>query len=124
MLDTPIEQIEKFRSCVLGHIIERLPNEEWVWLREHAADQACGLMPPEPVDIEASPTELVARHVNEDSLSVTDVLKIFAGEVIDEISGEPVYYCPGKGIYLWGKSPDHGFSLSFWVSHPAYPPGW
>ena len=124
MLNTPAEQIDQFKSCVLRHITSKLPAEEWVWLRERAEDKICGLMPPEPVDALATPQELVDRHIHEDSLRVTDILKVFAGVAIDEIAGQPVYYCPNSGIYLWGKSPDDGFSLSFWISHPAYPPGW
>lgn len=124
ILDTPKDQIEQFKSCVLKHITERLSPEEWVWLREQADDQVSGLMPPEPMDILASPQELVDRHIHEDSLRVKDILKVYTGSSIDEIAGQPVYYFPRTGIYLWGKSPEHGFSLSFWITHPAFPPGW
>lgn len=123
-MDTPIATIERFKLCVLRHIKEELPSEEWTWLREHAEDQVCGLMPPEPVDVLASPDDLVERHIHEDSLRVADILRVHPGLPIAEIDGEPVYYCPKTGIYLWGQSPEHGFSLSFWISHPAYPPGW
>lgn len=124
MLNTPVEQLEQFRTSVLRHIREQLPSEEWAQLRGYAAGQACGLMPPEPLDAKATPEQLVAEHTHEDSLGVVDILRVFSGVPIDEIGGQPVYYCPGKGVYVWSKSPDDRFSLSFWVTHPAYPPGW
>lgn len=124
MLNTTLAQVDEFRACVLKHIHEQLPAEEWIWLRGQGEAQLAGLNPIAHEDIGASPEQLVAKHVHEASLRVIDVLRVFTGKVIDEISGQPVYYCQKTGIYLWGKSPEDGFILSFWITDPAYPPGW
>lgn len=115
---------EQFKACVLKHINESLPKEEWIWLREQAENQIQGIMPMEPYDHEATPESLVASSICEDGLSVGDVIKCFRHEVIDTIADQPLYYCPKTGIYIWGLEPKAGFCLSFWITYPKNPPGW
>ncbi|MFK7089430.1 hypothetical protein AAFM71_11510 [Chromobacterium violaceum] len=44
-------------------------------------------------------------------------------QIIGKLYGQPVCYYAGSGIYQWSLTPD-GDSLSFWLTYPAYPPGW
>jgi hypothetical protein len=115
---------EQFEACVLKHIHESLPKEEWVWLREQAENQIQGIVPMQPYDHEVTPELLVATSVLEGGDCVEDVIALFEHELIDTVAGQPLYYCTRKGIYVWGLEPKEGFSLSFWITHPKYTPGW
>ncbi|WP_157889360.1 hypothetical protein [Chromobacterium subtsugae] len=44
-------------------------------------------------------------------------------QVIGKLYGQPVCYYAGCGIYQWSLTPS-GDSLCFWLTYPAYPPGW
>lgn len=124
--NTP-EHVAAFREIVLNHITHVLLPEEWIWLRNLASEQVAGVMPRPPVDIDATPAQLVSENVYEDTFRVCDVLKVFAkrgpAQVIGQVADQPVYYLPTTGIYLWGL-PGESNSLSFWISYPSYPPGW
>jgi hypothetical protein len=122
------EHIADFRKVVLNHITHQLPSEEWIWLRSRASEQVAGVMPRPEVDLDATPAQLVAENVYEDTFRAGDVLKVFAGrgrhpEVIGHIAGQPVHYLHSTGIYLWGPA-EGSNSISFWISYPSYPPGW
>lgn len=124
MHESLLAHADQFRACVLLHIRNDLPQEEWVWLREQAEAQINGFQPIDPEDIEASPEALVEKYVHAIELRTVDLLKVFPGHVVGEVAGEPVHYCPKTGIYLWSKSAECLGALSFWITHPAYPPGW
>ncbi|WP_139167149.1 hypothetical protein [Chromobacterium sphagni] len=44
-------------------------------------------------------------------------------QIIGQIQEQPVCYFMGSGIYQWSIAADAD-SLIFWLTHPAYPPGW
>ncbi len=119
----------EFRAVVLAHIAT-LPASEWERLRTigaHSRDR-----PPLPhgsplFAIDTPADVLLDGTLSEDSTSVEDVLSTTLGAsavTIGEIAGEPVWYVEGTGLYLWGPARVGEFSLSFWATYPAYPPGW
>lgn len=125
------EQRDQFKALIRKHVAEVLPEEEWIWLRERALDQMAGVMPYPAVDPTESPEQLIDKNVCEDNGESSD--EIIAGLGVDVteigfIDGHPVRYLERTGIYMWDIPPESGttpsFSLSFWISFPAYPPGW
>ncbi len=118
---------EQFKTIVLQHIFTSLDPSEWTRLRSLGN----GPRPFGPGLIyasEATPEMLLAKAVCEDGISIEETLtssKFKASAVeIGQIEGQPVYYVNKEGIYLWGLDPREGYTLNFWVTHPAYPPGW
>lgn len=110
---------EAFRTVVLRHMRRELPFHEWENLRTSAgAARALAL----------SHEQLTEIAISEDGLSVAEVLAVphyrRAATVIGQIDGQAVHYVVGRGIYLWGLNPANGYSLSLWITYPAYPPGW
>jgi hypothetical protein len=41
--------------------------------------------------------------------------------LIDDL---PVYYIERKGIYIFGETIHSAPTLTFYITHPAWPPGW
>lgn len=122
------EQFADFRTIVLTHIDQKLPPEWWIWLRARAFEQVEGITPRPDVDLDATPAQLVAENVYEDTFRACDILKVYEGrgrnpEVIGQIDDQPVYYLHTTGIYIWGPA-NASSSISFWISYPSYPPGW
>ena len=116
---------EPFKAAVLKHIHETLSAEEWFHLRSLASNLNNICNPHDKVDLQASPEALLEEALSEDSVSVIETLQPnFTAVQIDEIAGQPVYYLDGMGAYLWGEQPNSIPTLSFWLTHPAYPPGW
>lgn len=116
-----------FKAAVLRHIQESLDSEEWAWLRSMAANRSRFVDRNDTADLEATPEKLFDVALSEDSISVQETLvPSFKAKAvqIEQIEGQPVYYVKGKGIYLWGLTPDSCPTLMFWATHPAYPPGW
>ena len=121
------EQRDQFKALVRQHVTEVLPEEEWIWLRERALDQMAGVMPYPSVDPTETPEQLIDKNVCEDSGESSD--EIIAGLRADVteigcIDGHPVRYLDRTGIYMWYIPQNLSLSLSFWISFPAYPPGW
>jgi len=113
-----------FKAIVLAHIEAHLMPSEWQRLRS-----LCTRPGPYPSDcrpnVHATPRQLVDDAVSEDGLSIQELSTALGqGTVVGEIAGTPVSYFDGYGVYAWGASPDARCTLSLWVAHPAYPPGW
>ncbi len=117
---------EPFKDVVLKHL-HSMPSDEWQRLRAYAANHAGNIHHKDIADLSMTPESLFDVALSEDGISVDDVLspgfRLQAVE-IGEIEGQPVRYITGQGIYLWGLNPKHRLSLSFWITHPAYPPNW
>lgn len=121
------EQRDQFKALIRKHVAEVLPEEEWIWLRERALDQMAGVMPYPSVDPTETPEQLIDKNVCEDNGESSDEIIASLGvdvTVIGFIDGYPVRYLERTGIYMWDIPPNLSFSLSFWISFPAYPPGW
>lgn len=121
------EQRDQFKALVLKHVNEELPQEEWIWLRERALDQMAGVMPYPSVDPTETAEKLINNNVCEDNGESSDqIISGLRADVteIGFIDGRPVRYLERTGIYMWDIPPEGSFSLSFWISFPAYPPGW
>lgn len=118
---------EPFKAVVLQHIRTSLAATEWARFRALAADRRRYVDRNFAVDADASPAELLDSALCEDSISVDEILiPLFKAKAVEigQIEGQPVRYISGEGIYLWGLDPAKGFTLSFWATFPAYPPGW
>jgi hypothetical protein len=116
---------EPFKVAVLKHIHESLSPDEWERLRSLALNRNNYSSRHDKADLEATPELLLNEALSEDNISVEEtLLPIYKSVQIDEIAGQPVYYLEGEGVYLWGEQPDSIPTLTFWVAHPAYPPGW
>lgn len=116
---------EPFKAVVLPHL-KALPAGEWRRLRAVGADQSryVGGIPPlaEPV----TPETLVDGALCEDDWSFAHALAGFEdhAEEVGVIEGRPVSYIVGMGIYLWTPHPTDGPTMTLWITHPAYPPGY
>jgi hypothetical protein len=120
------DYMQPFKEIVLRHIASLGPGE-WDRLRELSRNRGHCVDAGFTLPASATAEDVVHAAVSEDSICVDEVLvpafKRRAVE-LDRIEGQPVYYVSGTGMYVWGKSPSTGFSLSFWATYPAYPPGW
>ena len=116
---------EPFKAVVLAHL-KALPAEEWQRLRAVGQDRLryVGGMPPltEPVD----PETLVDEGLCEDDWTLNRALAGFEenARAIGAVEGRPVVYIAGCGIYLWAPHPTDGPTMTLWITHPAYPPGY
>ena len=125
------DQCEQFKTLIRKHVAEVLPKEEWIWLRDRATDQLAGVVPYPEVDDTENAEQLIDANICEDSGQSTDeiirVLGVKATE-IGRIDGCQVRYLERTGIYMWDIKAQPGSTvsttLSFWISFPAYPPGW
>lgn len=118
---------EPFKAAVLQHIGKSLAVSEWERFRVMASDRRRYVVQSFKGDVDASPAALLDEWVSEDSISVNEMLiAAFKDKAIEvgQVEGQPVRYISGEGIYLWGLEPSKGFTLSFWATSPAYPPGW
>lgn len=118
---------EPFKAVVLQHLRESLPNGEWKRLRDYAEHTRQSRLVEFEFDPTATPETLLNEALSEGSISVNQTLiPNFRAQAVEigSIAGQPVHYINRQGIYLWGLEPEKGFSLSVWVTHPAYPPGW
>ncbi len=118
---------EPFKALVLQHISQKLDPNEWADLRELSLNPRRHLQGVEPLDIDATPDKLLDAALCEEAMSVRDILvPVFEAAAVEigAIEGQPVRYVKGQGIYVWGPRPDSGAALSFWITHPAYPPRW
>lgn len=118
---------EPFKAMVLKHIRASMPAVEWARLRTLASDRKNWVDRSFKFDPEASAAVLLDAALCEDSISVDETLvPAFRQRAVEigQIGGQPVFYVAGAGIYLWGLDPANGFTLSFWATYPAYPPGW
>lgn len=117
---------EPFKAAVLKHIAEKLDAVEWVRLRSMAANKK-RWMPGigNTFDATASAATLVEKWTREDSASIWAVMQKGRTPIeIGLIDGYPIYYIERKGIYVFGEQIYSSPTLSFWVTHPAWPPGW
>lgn len=116
---------EPFKAVVQAHL-EALPAEEWQRLRAVGQDRwrYVGGMPPltEPVD----PETLGEEALYEDARSFNRALTGFEENAseIGVVEGRSVVYIAGCGIYLWAPHPTDGPTMTLWITHPAYPPGY
>lgn len=118
---------EDFRKLVLEHILDTLGGSEWRRLRALAADRRRWMIGAEEsdLDLDISPEALVRAAVSEDAVAIGRILEgPFRPVRIGEIGAEPVFYLDGQGVYLWMPDEDVPITLSLWITHPAYPPGW
>jgi hypothetical protein len=117
---------KQFQEIVLNHIEKELGAVEWVRLRSMASNNR-RWMPGmgATLNTSATPTELVDAWTVEDSASIYAVADPERDPTeIGEIDDLPIYYIEGKGIYIFGEQLHSRPTLSFWVTHPAWPPGW
>lgn len=116
---------EPFKAAVLKHIREMLGADEWARLRSMAAYWSRFQNRNATADLKATPEKLFDTAFSEVSISVQETL-VPGFKLVDigRIEGQPVYYVERRGIYLWGLRPDSRPTLSFWITYPAYPPGW
>ena len=115
----------QFKAVVLQHIDKSLDADEWSRLRAMSTNRSRYVQPSDEPALEATPDALFEIACSEDNISVHETLAAaFMPVVIGSIEGQPVYYAPGQGFYLWGQEPDGGMTLAFWLTHPAYPPNW
>lgn len=126
------EMIDKhgdaFKSIVLKHLQEQLPESEWLRLRALKNKQSP--LPQEDAKHElqavVTPEQLVKAALVDEGMPLDVLLTAFKNTAveIEKLEGQPVYYFEGKGIYVWAPSHDAFGHLSVWITHPAYPPGW
>lgn len=117
---------KQFQEAVLNHIDKELGAVEWLRLRSMASNNRRWI--PEmghTLNIHATAQELVEAWTVEDSASIHAVMDPRSDPTIVELIDElPVFYIEGKGIYIFGETFHSAPTLSFWITHPAWPPGW
>ncbi|UTH75558.1 hypothetical protein [Chromobacterium sp. IIBBL 290-4] len=117
---------DKFIEIVARHIRQELDQTE---LENLTAQAQCNIPHTPGLHFEAFDSiENRVRHLAfEEAISPLEMLSVpyfFQRlQIIGQLHDRPVCYFKGCGIYLWSLEPD-GDSLSFWLSYPAYPPGW
>lgn len=124
---TSQNQSDEFEALIFRHITAELPQDEWNLLRGRALDQLDGVRPYPVVDPNEGAEQLIRNNVCEDSGEDIEVIIKNIGAPVTEIGfieGSPVFYLEGTGIYLWDPKGPTGHYLSFWITFPAYPPGW
>lgn len=118
---------EPFRLVVLNHIKTAVDKDDWADYRARARNKRNSVLPASSVHYTTA-EELVAHAVCEDAMTIKELTSAFIAssrvEEIGQVEGGAVYFIHGCGIYAWSLSIDHPFSLSLWLSFPAYPPGW
>ena len=116
-----------FKEIIISHINSMLPADEWARFRALSQNEARSSLRGTVAKPDATPAELVEMALTEDAMTLADALprpfRAAAGKV-GSISGQPVYYVQGEGIYLWARDPASQTVLSVWLTHPAYPPNW
>ncbi|WP_146131944.1 hypothetical protein [Chromobacterium amazonense] len=127
---TVVSDVEMYRkdfsTIVTFHIQNQLSIDEWNLYLKIAME---GTPYDENIKYEEfeSIEDRVCKLTCKENLSPLETLsapKYFESvEIIGRIKGVPVFYYAGKGVYQWSNSGD-GESLTFWATHPAYPPGW
>jgi hypothetical protein len=113
---------ESFKTAVLKHITNQLPDEEWVWLRAHADHQLMGLLPATVIDLALTPDQLLSKHVETDPAGAHELIATYPSEVVDRVAGHPLHFSRKTGLYFWSQS-NHGGCLTLWISHPSARPG-
>jgi len=118
--------VPEFQACVMHHLKEVMPKEEYAALRRIASEVGDAAAMPGAAELQAlsTPEELVATAVCEASLSMAELDVHFKPTHIGTIAGQPVCYFAGRGIYAWARDRDESAMLELWVTAPAYPPGW
>jgi hypothetical protein len=112
-----------FKRVVLAHIA-LLGTQEWERLRALSIGGTCELRRDQS-QRHATAEQLLDVALTTAVMSVDETLMSDCDNYrVGEIEGEPVYYVVGRGIYVWGRSRTSYFTLTFWVTYPAYPPGW
>lgn len=118
---------DEFKALIYNHVIAELPQDEWCLLRGRALDQLSGVHPCPMVNPWEGAEEFIQNHVLEDGGEDIEVIIKAIGSPVTEIGsieGSSVFYLEGTGIYLWDPKGPTGHYLSFWITFPAYPPGW
>lgn len=116
---------DRFKAVVLEHMLTDMPHDEWTRLRSFAEQRQNYVSPSFVADLGATPKELIEAALSEDSISLNEMLvpKFRENAVeVGRIDDCPVMYVKGRGIYAWSNDPKDGFTLTVWVTHPAYPP--
>jgi len=127
MLKNTTSDHDQFKHIVAIHVQEALRPDEWRRLRALAIDRRRYADKSAEANPTADASELLNEAISEDSIAVAEVLAAWPSgraDVVGAIAGQPVYYLNGRGVYLWGLEPNEARTLMFWISHPAYPPGW
>jgi hypothetical protein len=116
-----------FKAVVLAHINKALGEKEWVRLRALASNRSRTISRTLVADPMATPSALLDCNIVEEGLSMEEMLiPLFKQSAVKiaVLERQPVYYVSGCGIYAWSPQPRNPWCLSFWVTFPAYPPGW
>lgn len=123
---TLARHIPHFQKLVLDHIENELGPVEWLRLRSLAGNKRFWIPGGSKTYAQhAKAYELVKAHTVEDSVSIGNVINPDDMPVeIGLIDDYPVFYLPKRGIYMFGESFHDPEILSFWITTPAYPPGW
>lgn len=117
---------EDFIQGVSQHISNQLAPSEWQRLL--ALAQSTPSHDPELQFAAFDSIEGRIRHyAYEEQISPLEILSApyfyQQLEIIGRIAESPLCYFRESGIYLWSPAPDCD-SLCFWLTYPAYPPGW
>lgn len=124
---TSQNQRDEFKALIYNHVIAELPQDEWRLLRGRALDQLAGVHPYPMINSDEGAEQLIQNNVLEDGGEDIEAIIEAIGAPVTEIGsieGSPVFYLEGTGIYLWDPKGQTGHYLSFWITFPAYPPGW
>ena len=117
---------KQFQEAVLNHIDKELGAVEWLRLRSMAANNRRWI--PEmgrTLNIHATAQELVEAWTVEESATVYGVMDPRSDPTeVGLIDDLPVYYIERKGIYIFGETIHSAPTLTFYITHPAWPPGW
>lgn len=116
---------EPFKAVVLPHL-NALPAEEWRRLRAVGVDRSRYVGGISPLTEPDCPETLLEEALYEDGWSFNHALAGFEENAreIGVVEGRPVIYIVGCGIYLWAPHPIDGPTMTLWITHPAYPPGY
>lgn len=114
----------RFKAAVLNHLENWMSPVERARLRS-MADRRCPPGMSETLNLAARNEELLDASICNDSISVREACEN-AGTVteIGLINWCPIYYIENSGVYIWGPQIDSRETLTFWLTTPAWPPGW
>lgn len=124
------EHVPAFAQVVLYHARDVLPAEElrkWREYSQRGLNIFTGqLFPPPTPDPELPLEDLLERAVGEPAANIQIWLDAAGGsaEPIGLVAGAPVYYFRRQGAYLWAPAGGTRYFLDFYLTWPAYPPGW
>jgi hypothetical protein len=113
----------EFAAVVLNHIHNELGSEEW--LRFRSLCELAGPEADEPADRHCTPSRLVWKAMSEEGMSLRQTAQLWgdAMRLIGMADGRHVFFFNELGVYATACE-NRRRSLSIWLTHPAFPPGW